>query len=88
MTEQTLDVCGKQHVAYKLSHSFLCLCLFVYPWSFLSTLCLYKHLLNYICVSLHWEHSLIISGYILTPCTLRSLDMGVALKEGIFVAIQ
>lgn len=27
-------------------------------------------------------------GYILTPCTLRSLDMGVALKEGIFVAIQ
>lgn len=77
---------GLQTFSLYLSHSFLCL--FVYPWSFLSTLCLYKHLLNYICVCLHWEHSLIISGYILTPCTLRSLGMGVALKEGIFVAIQ
>lgn len=104
-TEQTLDVCGKQHMAYKLSlytfltHSSNCVCLSILGLFFLlfclsvssnlCLVCLYKHLLNYICVSLHWElHSLIISGYILTPCPLRSKDMGVALKVGIFVAIQ
>lgn len=38
---------GLQTFSLYLSHSFLYLCLFVYPWSFLSTLCLYT-------VNIYW----------------------------------